>query len=593
MNPGADPSRITLAVDGASHVSVDDESGDLVLETAVGPVRQHAPVVYQVVDGQRRLVDARYVLASDGVATHVRFDIAAYDTRHTLVIDPVVVYATLLGGAAGNFDGISDLAVDARGNAYAVGQTESSDFPVGGALDPTPPLRNMSKAFVSKFGPDGAMVFSTFLGGRDSSSSASAVAVDETGAIFVAGISGEGFPVRNGFQMRPNGPADVFVAKLSPDGSSITYATYFGGNLSENLRDMALDADGRAYIAGEVSRSGTDAVTFPELGAVQQGYGGGGSDAFLAVLSAAGDELRASTLLDVGLRGSQPRAGDERVSSIVVDPTSRTVVMSGGITFSPNNDDEKKEPFLVQLRFGVNLTADVRSGGARPQIDSTDTLIEVQYFLGADLSAARRFTLKLILSFLAGLSGADPENLGGSLSRMADPLPPREVGVVVSGKCAIVPPATTCDEPLAFVILDGRLAIKRAANVPGGQEFFPDAVTQDADGNIYVAGDTTSARVPTVDPVQSAPAPGGSDDLVIAAYKRQNFQPAFVSYFGGDGLETPMTMKVDRDGNIYVAGVVTRATNFPVSPGAFQREPKGRNDGFLVKISTAITQQPR
>ena len=598
LAPGADPRRIVLAVEGATAVAIDGEGGDLVLETAVGHVRQHAPVVYQVVDGQRRLIDARYLLAADGAATHLTFDVAAYDVTRPLVIDPVVVYATLLGGAGGNFDGIRDMATDARGNAYVTGDTESGDFPVGGGFDPAPPLRNDFKAFVTKFGPNGAMVFSTFLGSRDSSSAGAAIAVDDEGAIYVAGTSGDGFPVRNGFQSRPESPSDAFIAKLSADGSSLIYATYLGGNQSESVRDLALDVNRRVYVTGEVDRDGTGAVTFPEVGAVQQGYGGGGTDVFLSVISTDGTELLASTLFDVGKNGPQNQAGDERVSSIAVDPKSRNIVIGGGVTFSPDNDDEKEEPFLVQVRLGYDPSR------ARASGDRAGTQLDPNfYFYGPTASelideaygSNTRFAIKIALAFLFGVSGEYSPSQGdnGAATPLADPPAPPEAAVLASGRCAIVPPARTCDEPLSFAIFDENLKVKRAANVTGGREFFPEATTQDADGNIYVAGSTTSPRVPTVSPVQSAPAPGGRDDIVVGAYRRQTLQPAFVTYFGGDGLETPTSIVVDPDGNIYVAGIVTLATNFPASPGAFQRDPKGRNDGFLVKFSTAIPPLPK
>ena len=87
--PGADPRRIVLHYAGGS--ARVDASGDLVL----GTLRQHRPVVYQVIGGQRRDVAARYALRGQTV----RFELGAYDRSRELVIDPAVTWATYVGSS--------------------------------------------------------------------------------------------------------------------------------------------------------------------------------------------------------------------------------------------------------------------------------------------------------------------------------------------------------------------------------------------------------------------------------------------------------------------------------------------------------------
>ncbi len=93
--PGADPKAIRLAYRGARRMRL-DRSGDLVLSTAGGELFQHKPVVYQEVSGSRRTVEGRYVIHGD---REVGFQIGAYDLSRPLVIDPVLVYSTYLGGS--------------------------------------------------------------------------------------------------------------------------------------------------------------------------------------------------------------------------------------------------------------------------------------------------------------------------------------------------------------------------------------------------------------------------------------------------------------------------------------------------------------
>src|SRR3989441_1834599 len=176
VRPGADPSRIVLGVQGADRLEVDAQ-GDLVLHTAVGPIRQRKPVIYQEIDGDKKEIPGGYVLT----ATHqVSFRIAPYDPSQPLVIDPVLVYSTYLGGSGNDFG--DDIAVDALGNAYITGATFSTNFPTtvgafqGGGND----------AFVTKLNPTGsALVYSTYLGGSGGDSG-NGIAVDSLGNAYVA-----------------------------------------------------------------------------------------------------------------------------------------------------------------------------------------------------------------------------------------------------------------------------------------------------------------------------------------------------------------------------------------------------------------------
>jgi Beta-propeller repeat len=142
--PGADPSQIKLAFDGASAIKVAD-SGDLLLTTALGDVRVQKPIVYQLEpNGYKTLVAGNYVVFPESVRHHasrttnhkIGIQLAAYDREKSLVIDPVLDYARFLGGKLGDFN--PDIATDSSGNAYVTGVTNSLDFPAtGGSYDST------------------------------------------------------------------------------------------------------------------------------------------------------------------------------------------------------------------------------------------------------------------------------------------------------------------------------------------------------------------------------------------------------------------------------------------------------------------------
>src|SRR5947207_1748665 len=208
--PGADPGLIGLQVLGADRLEIDD-GGDLVVHVGERMIVQHAPVMYQERDGARYPVDGGYVRRG---RTGVAFRVGAYDRSRPLVIDPVLSYATYVGG--GGADHANGIAVDASGNPYVVGGTASTDFPVAGG--PQPVKSGGFDAFVVKLNATGTtLLYATYLGGS-LDDEAMAVAVDSEGNAYVAGYTYS--PESPTAKDRPGvlaggAGADAFVAKLN------------------------------------------------------------------------------------------------------------------------------------------------------------------------------------------------------------------------------------------------------------------------------------------------------------------------------------------------------------------------------------------
>jgi hypothetical protein len=153
--PGADPSAVAMAFEGADDVAL-DESGDLVIRIGKDEVRQLRPAVYQMDgEGAARMVEARYTLDASGAA---RIELGTWDKGRALIVDPVIVYSTYLGGAGS--DTAYGIFVDSMGFAYVAGST-SGPFPTTfGAFDTT--FNGATDAFVTKLTPAGtALVYST------------------------------------------------------------------------------------------------------------------------------------------------------------------------------------------------------------------------------------------------------------------------------------------------------------------------------------------------------------------------------------------------------------------------------------------------
>ena len=288
VRPGADPGSIALSFQGADKVEVDAQ-GDLVLHTAAGAIRQRKPVIYQEVAGLRRDIAGGYLLREKRT---VGFKVDKYDPSRPLIIDPVLIYSTYLGGSSSDVAG--GIAVDAAGNAYVTGGILSTDFPTtAGAFQTT--LGGDLDAFVTKLNPTGsALVYSTFLGGS-AFDEGLGIAVGAAGNAYVTGDTrSTNFPITAGaFQTTLGGSAGAFVTKLNPAGSALVYSTYLGGSNNDDGKGIAVDLTGNAYVTGD-----TDSSNFPTTaGAFQTTLGGDGGDAFVTKLNPAGSALIYSTYL--------------------------------------------------------------------------------------------------------------------------------------------------------------------------------------------------------------------------------------------------------------------------------------------------------
>jgi hypothetical protein len=302
--PNADPERFRVAADDDALLRGTDGG----LRLASRPdISLSKPVAYQEVDGIRRLIETTYVL-EDGTAT---FDVGPYDDRFPLVIDPVLGYATYLGGSG--FEDVIYTSPGPDGSFYLAGVTDSVDFPVSdGALSRD--LSGQADAFVTKLDATGTRVeYSTYLGGPKLDV-AIGIDVDADGAAYVVGYTASHrFPTTRGAAQRRfgGGPGDAFVTKLDPSGSRIVYSSFLGGGGDDVAFIAPVDEAGTLFVEGW-----TGSEDFPiSDDAFQDTYGGGPYDAFSTRFDAAGSELLYSTyvagaeMTEDGTPSSTPAVG--------------------------------------------------------------------------------------------------------------------------------------------------------------------------------------------------------------------------------------------------------------------------------------------
>jgi hypothetical protein len=318
----------------------------------------------------------------------------AFDTTHNGLTDAfltkldatgtALVYSTFLGGV-GSDDGWG-VAVDGDGRAHVTGTAGSgTGFPAtAGAFDTT---ASATDAFVAKVEPDGgSLAYATFLGGS-STDQGRDVALDASGNAYVTGSTYLGltaFPTTPGaFDTTHNGGGDlseelpgedVFVTKLNPAGSALTYSTYLGSSYQDRGAAIAVDAAGSAYVTGSTGytfSSEDPPVELPTTpGAFDTTFNGGLADAFVTKLSATGGALAYSTFL-----GSE---GDEYGSAIAVDADGFAYVVGatgansvGGAPFPTTADAldpsrDQWDAFVTQVDdSGAELVYSSFLGGSR------------------------------------------------------------------------------------------------------------------------------------------------------------------------------------------------------------------------------------
>jgi len=550
VSAGADPNAIRLAFPGAERLEL-DEAGDVLLHTAGEAIRQRRPVVYQETRAGRQVVEGRYVITEDA---NVAFRLGSYDPTLPVVIDPMLVFSTYLGGNNGD---LSNAVVADDGSLFVSGATNSTNFPTG-APTPEAPFQivlggtptSASDVFISKLAADGsAIIYSTYLGGS-SGDHPFGIALDQDGSVVVAGMTlSSDFPTQAPLQGTLNGGQDLFVARLNATGSGLLYSTYVGGsgadgnsNMSLGRGALALDAGGRAHVFS-TTLSGDFPTTPNAYLSTQQASSG---DGCLVVLNAAGSAIDYATYFggsgnEEGALGIQvDAAGDIYLSGVTGSadfPTAPAVPLDG--TYGGNGD-----LFVSKLHVtgsGTTLVYSTYLGGSGAEF----TVVAAGPELAVDAAGRAHVRVSTNSVDFPTVNAAQPALAGG-------------VDVAV----ARLNPAGTALEFSTYLGGSGPESAAGIAVDPGGY--------------VYVVGRTNSSDFPTQNASGSL---SGTIDAFVAMYTPQGV-PVYVTYLGGSADD--FARAVAADGNhIYVVGF-TASTDFPtVNP--LQGNLPGQ-DAFIAKI---------
>ena len=539
--PGADPKQIRLDYSGA-RLSI-ASNGDLLVhfENAAGnaEAREEAPVVYQAAAGGRIEIRGRYLLLD---AHTVGFEIASYDRSRPLIIDPVLSYATYLGGTG--MSAVTGVAIDTSGDLYVTGWTESLNFQIAGPIQAS--NAGGVDAFVAKLTPAGSgLLYATYIGGSGDDQGA-AIAVDSTGEAYVTGSTGSSnFPVVAAIHSTLGGGRDAFALKLNALGSLLIYSTYLGGVNSDTGNAIAVDSLDNAYIAGD-----TQSGNFPVLDAEQPALAGD-QNAFVSKLSSAG-----AMVFSTFLGG----AGVDHAGGIALDPTS-DVYVAGGTT---------------SINFPTVGAIQAANGGGQDafltKLNPAGTAIVYSTYLGG-----------------TGGGGANPEQANA-------------VAVDSSGNAYIAGTTNSINFPVttgAFQASFNAVQDAFAAKVNpagsalvystylGGSAFnWASGIAVAASGVAYVAGYTSSFDFPVVVPVQASF--GGLYDAFLSVFNAAGNALTFSTFYGGSGSDDANAVAVDASGNLYFGGQTSSLNLTLLDP--IQSTNAGYAIGWLARLGVTAQQ---
>lgn len=542
LAPEADLDRVRIRCEGAK-LRV-DAGGFLLLETPSGAIRQSAPVSWQLdAAGVRTPVQCSFRLIDEST---YGFSAPSRDHGSRLIIDPGLEWSTFVGG--GSYDDVIDVAMDSSGAVFAGGETSSSDFPVTpGAFQTS--YAKFQDLWIAKFDAGGQLVFSTFLGGSNRDELGS-ITLDDQGHVYLTGgTSSADYPVTPGaFDTSFADVWDVVVTKLDPTGSSLVFSTLLGGFDLDSGTGIALGPRGDVYVAGATRSS--DFPTTP--GAYDRTWGGGEgvpADVFVTRLSSDGSSLVYSTYI----------GGTD-------DDSARAIAVDGG-----------GNAWITGASESLDYPVDAWPPNFRGPQDAIVTLVESS---GSALIHSR---------YLGGSGDEKPWERGW------------DIALDGSGSAWIVGTTNSPSFPVTadafdstyaggshtrgtdgfLARIDGSGALTYASYLGGTGDDVLRRLSIGAAGDLYLTGWTTSVDFPATPGAFMTSYQGGTD-AILCRFDPSGRQLRWSTFLGGSSGESGQG--IARSSSAVAIAGNTASSDLPITPGAFDPQLSGVNDGFITVL---------
>jgi hypothetical protein len=568
--PHADPHKIRFVLEGIQGLRTDSQ-GDLVVKVVGGELRFRQPVAYQKEGGVESPVPVRYVLKGKN---QVSFRLARYDTRQPLLIDPVLAYSTYLGGSG--IDSGNGIAVAPDGSAFIAGGTFSNDFPTEHELQSYAGNGDAFVAKISPDGStllystylggknyDVANAIAV-----DAAGEAFVTGTTDSPDFPAAGLcGGDG---KCGATWNPSGfiVSNVFVTKLNVAGSALVYSIFLGYYANGEGRGIAVDGAENAYVTGEVGPNiaptvplippATPPPPFCTYHGFQTTFAGSGTDAFIVKVDASASELLYCSYLggsdeDVGYGVAADTSANAYVTGLTYSTDfpvttaalQRTYAGAGDAFLTKVNTDATGAASLVYSTYlggsgldrGNGVAVDA-SGNAYVAGLTTSVASSLGFTppTGAFQTNCALDTLSVcegdafVAKFNPTLSGAGSllyfTYLGGSLADSA-----AGIAVDASGDAYVTGSTVSPGFPVtagvfqpqfaggnadAFVteLNSAGAALVYSTFLGGSNTDTGNGIAVDTNGGTYVTGQTCSLDFPLSDPLQATP--GGNCDAFVS-----------------------------------------------------------------------------
>lgn len=617
VQPGVSPEAIKLAFSGADKV-VHESNGNLLIKIGERSVIMKAPTVYQNIGHDKKKVASGYDIDEMG---RISFQVAEYDTRSPLIIDPILSYATFVGGSISERG--NDIALFNDGGFVIVGGTYSTNYPVAGATQSTCGdsstyvSSSCLDAFITKFNAQGELVFSTYLGGGEETfysnsgiDQAHAVATDASGNTYVAGETNSFYfpttpgayqtncrshPYQEGSDPGGNCLPDAFISKLDASGE-IVYSTYLGGANRDIAYGIGVNAVGNAFVTGVTFSADDEASTgnesFPIVGAAWFPSCRGGEsyppfvqschDAFFAKLSIDGSFLVQSSFLggsgdDGGKDISVDSIGNAWVTGYTSSSDFLTVIAKNPFRDScttPCNDGFVTKISPPSIAACLPVAGD-NCGGSPVNGYST-------YLGGTNISGQSIDVDASGNAYIAGY-GDTIVTTAGAYDTTPD-----------LGNDVFLTKLDTQGSNLVYSTYLGGVGNDGYSGEVG--------IDVDTEGQAYVAG-TTLARFdigtghlentfPIMNAFQGVCRRDGSGncgfDAFVAKLNPAGSALLYSSYLGGAGADNSKGIVVDEGGTALIVGN-TASTDFPVTPNAYDGTLSSfATNVFVAKVENAV-----
>jgi hypothetical protein len=335
--PGSDLAQVRMRCDGASSVRV-DSAGALVIDTTHGLITQVAGQCWEIgpLHARKELQCCHRLLGERLFG----FEVSGHQPAWPMIVDPSLSWSTYLGSATsvGVGDTAYAVAADNNGDMTIVGRTDWIDFPsTPGAYFYHPNAHVGGLVFITKLrGSDGALVYSSLIGGSSAENRATAVAIDGHGRATVGGwTQSSNFPTTPGaFDTFKTSAGDSgFVLRLAAAGNALEYSTFLEGNSSDSVQVLALDVDKNS---GSATVAGSAGTQFPTTPGVFDTTWNGQSDGFITRLDSTGSSLAWSTYFG--------GAGSDHIDALAVDSSGRVAITGDTQSFDLPTTSGSFEP---------------------------------------------------------------------------------------------------------------------------------------------------------------------------------------------------------------------------------------------------------